>query len=697
MIRFTKKQTYIMKKLLLNTFAIILLAFASNGQQRFSGIPKQSIKDATYQPSTQIFEVVKQKVQSHIIEPTSMVKALCIDTLLFEDFQSQSIPGTWINLDSDGLTDANGRPSNWFPFADLQTTTPGDTNYVAASSSWFSPAGTANNVLILDAVGPCPSTILKWSSAPFEGPTYMDGYEVRISTTGTNITDFTTVLFTVAESVNGTTTPSTGTPHTNYNGNNGVLQEWTVDLGAYDNQTVYIAFFHDSNDDNLIMIDDIFIGTTTPFDLSVTSTVTEPYYSTPITQVSSRSFTSTLELEEDQSVTNPTAEFEIFQGPTSVFTDSQSAPSLAPGATLTLTSTNYTPNAIGQYTAVITASATEVDPFPLNNIDSVMFAVSDSTFATENGVITGSLGIGAGSAGVLGNEYVIQATDDLTSITFTLNNPVIGDTVVGVIYDMVGGVPNQVIGMTDTLFVTASTPAEYTLHVDGGSISLASGSYIVGLKESISNNVTLATNTEFYTPLLSWVFFNGTWSNNENFGFLNTYLLRANFGEVCDEALASYSETINDLFVSFTDASANTDSWAWDFGDGNTSTMQNPSHTYAMAGTYTVCLIAMNNCSADTMCTTVTVDVSGIEENNLIDNLQIYPIPSNGKLTIANLPLEEDLQIVLINNVGQIVQTTQTNGQGTIELNLNDIFDGYYHLQFSGTTAVGARSLIIKH
>ena len=45
------------------------------------------------------------------------------------------------------------------------------------------------------------------------------------------------------------------------------------------------------------------------------------------------------------------------------------------------------------------------------------------------------------------------------------------------------------------------------------------------------------------------------------------------------------------LSVSFTDTSFPTPSaWLWDFGDGNTSTLQNPTHVYATAGTYTVSL-----------------------------------------------------------------------------------------------------------
>jgi PKD repeat protein len=59
--------------------------------------------------------------------------------------------------------------------------------------------------------------------------------------------------------------------------------------------------------------------------------------------------------------------------------------------------------------------------------------------------------------------------------------------------------------------------------------------------------------------------------------------------------------------VAFTDASTDPSAWAWDFGDGNTSTEQNPTNTYTAAGTYTVCLVVTNPCSADTICSIITV------------------------------------------------------------------------------------------
>ena len=48
------------------------------------------------------------------------------------------------------------------------------------------------------------------------------------------------------------------------------------------------------------------------------------------------------------------------------------------------------------------------------------------------------------------------------------------------------------------------------------------------------------------------------------------------------------------LSVQFKDLSEDATSWKWSFGDGNTSTEQNPTHTYSKAGQYAVTLTANN-------------------------------------------------------------------------------------------------------
>ena len=62
---------------------------------------------------------------------------------------------------------------------------------------------------------------------------------------------------------------------------------------------------------------------------------------------------------------------------------------------------------------------------------------------------------------------------------------------------------------------------------------------------------------------------------------------------ICHAVFTYHQTDPNNLTIDFTDQSTSDGTigtWAWDFGDGNTSNEQNPSHTYAHPGTYTVCL-----------------------------------------------------------------------------------------------------------
>jgi PKD repeat protein len=61
----------------------------------------------------------------------------------------------------------------------------------------------------------------------------------------------------------------------------------------------------------------------------------------------------------------------------------------------------------------------------------------------------------------------------------------------------------------------------------------------------------------------------------------------------------------------FTNTSSGADTYLWDFGDGITSTLEHPTHTYAAAGTYTVTLEACNA----TTCTMA------------LDTVEVLPLP----------------------------------------------------------------------
>ena len=73
--------------------------------------------------------------------------------------------------------------------------------------------------------------------------------------------------------------------------------------------------------------------------------------------------------------------------------------------------------------------------------------------------------------------------------------------------------------------------------------------------------------------------------------------------------------------VDFFDASSNNPTqWFWDFGDGNTSILQNPSHTYLSSGSYTVSLTATN----------ISGNNTAVISNCVVINLNaIFPIATS--------------------------------------------------------------------
>jgi hypothetical protein len=145
---------------------------------------------------------------------------------------------------------------------------------------------------------------------------------------------------------------------------------------------------------------------------------------------------------------------------------------------------------------------------------------------------------------------------------------------------------------------------------------------------------------------------------------------------------ASYTFTTNDLAATFNDASSGAVSWAWDFGDGNTSTVQNPSHTYAAGGTYTVCLTvsSADGCEA-TSCTDVFVSGVGVDELSA-SYFETFPNPATSELTVVS-SWNEALSYELVSANGSLIRTGVLNpGENT--LNVAGLESGVYMLRTHG-------------
>jgi len=89
------------------------------------------------------------------------------------------------------------------------------------------------------------------------------------------------------------------------------------------------------------------------------------------------------------------------------------------------------------------------------------------------------------------------------------------------------------------------------------------------------------------------------------------------------------------LTVNFTDQSTGSPTgWSWTFGDGGTSTAQNPSHQYTSAGTYTVALTASNAGGSNTNTKTNYVTVT-TGPPPPVANFTGSPLSGNAPLTVA--------------------------------------------------------------
>ncbi|MEW6069373.1 MAG: NosD domain-containing protein [Candidatus Thermoplasmatota archaeon] len=85
---------------------------------------------------------------------------------------------------------------------------------------------------------------------------------------------------------------------------------------------------------------------------------------------------------------------------------------------------------------------------------------------------------------------------------------------------------------------------------------------------------------------------------------VNVYVYNIlNLPPIANFSYSPVNPTTNDI-IQFNDASIDTDgyivTWYWDFGDGNNSTSQNPTHQYTVAGNYNVTLTVQDNKSAMT-------------------------------------------------------------------------------------------------
>lgn len=144
---------------------------------------------------------------------------------------------------------------------------------------------------------------------------------------------------------------------------------------------------------------------------------------------------------------------------------------------------------------------------------------------------------------------------------------------------------------------------------------------------------------------------------------------------------ADFSYNTPSMFdYAFTNQSNNATGYFWDFGDGFTSTLENPTHTYTSIGQFTVSLISNNGCASDTSLIQISIHPGGIKENTTIQNIQVYPNPAKKQLTIEG---DEIQTAEIFNLLGKAFYVKSQRAESKIILNIEDIPQGVYFIKIS--------------
>ncbi|MBS1772852.1 MAG: PKD domain-containing protein [Bacteroidetes bacterium] len=200
--------------------------------------------------------------------------------------------------------------------------------------------------------------------------------------------------------------------------------------------------------------------------------------------------------------------------------------------------------------------------------------------------------LGNGSTSTLQNPSTTYFTPGTYTVTLTATNANGSNTKVSTNYITVA--PSPIVA-----FTTDSTPSctvPRTLLFTNNSVPGGSGTTTYLWDFGDGTTSTSANPTKTYNAV-------GTYSvtllvTNGN-GCTNS-LTKTNYVSIIQKPTASFSGTnitgcTAPLTATFTNSSSNATSYAWDFGDGGTSTASSPTHTYNATGSYNVRLIATNS------------------------------------------------------------------------------------------------------
>jgi PKD repeat protein len=164
---------------------------------------------------------------------------------------------------------------------------------------------------------------------------------------------------------------------------------------------------------------------------------------------------------------------------------------------------------------------------------------------------------------------------------------------------------------------------------------------------------------------------------------------------------ASFTYTVSGNTVYFNNTSdSGTYVMSWLFGDNITGTGNNPSHTYANAGTYNVCLIIMNQNQqfCDSTYQTIVVQPSSISEQFNGTAITIAPNPATDFINVSFSATAGITTFEILDIAGRVVMTEELTTSGSVvhAINVQPIPAGAYYIRLTSGNMVGGKRILIS-
>ena len=416
------------------------------------------------------------------------------------------------------------------------------TQCAAFSTSWYAPAGAADDWAWTPAIAlPATGATLSWRAITYD-PSYRDGYEVRVMTSPDAPTGGTGVIGN--QLTNSTQIFSVGQENTSWT-------QHSFDLAAYVGQTVYIGFHNNSFDKFLLLIDDVTIIDFTPDAVAQASTPFASEYSRApdgFTVDATLGFTAFNGGGATLTNVVGTATFELNSTPTGLPLTAPPVSTLAIGASAPITFGAGNQFSGSGTWSVSYAVSSDQDAGEVNTANNTVVVsgptIGGNEYARSEGSATGQLGIGAGNGGEMGVQFTLLADTTVEGIRFGMlpQSPTIDDPAnpgnqipnpwpgQQLIANLRGfdtttppGKPGALIDTTVAVISTLEG-GEYDVAFSAGPHLLTAGTYVATVSEPNGSPVamSLPLHDNRFVAGTTWTNWptnpSGDWANFESFG-----------------------------------------------------------------------------------------------------------------------------------------------------------------------------------